>query len=161
MWITVLEPAPEPSTGCVAQETTLSTEIYSPSVAISLIMDIVDTARTVAGDSLRSVAEYRGKEYAIYFVREDVDRKNLDVDTIHQNLVLDGIGREFLEELFQAGELRCTSHQFEKALMLHFAFPENSGLFVSVDADGTVAIHELVDVCQAWREKGREGTAFE
>lgn len=124
-------------------------------------MNVVETARAVAGGSLRSVAEYREKEYIVYYVREDVDRKDLDVDKIHQNLVLDGIGREFLEDLFDAGDLQCTIHQFDEALMLHFAFPENSGLFVSVDADETVAIRELVDVCKAWFESGRDGTAFE
>jgi len=124
-------------------------------------MNVVESARSVAGDSLRSVAEYRESEYALYFVREDIDQKNLNVDKIHQNLVLDGISREFLEELFVAGDLQCTMHQFDDALMFHFAFPENAGLFVSVDADGTVALRELVDVCNAWYERGREESTFD
>ena len=124
-------------------------------------MNVVESARAVAGDSLRSVAEYRETEYALYHVRDDVDRKNLDVDKIHQNLVLDGIGREFLEDLFNAGDLNCTMHQFDEALMFHFAFPDNAGLFVSVDANSSVAIRELVDVCNGWYERGRQGSAFD
>lgn len=123
-------------------------------------MEVVDTAHTIAGDALRSVAEYREQRYEIYFVREDVDRKDLDVDKIHQNLVLDGMGREFLEELFDAGDLQCTMHQFDEGLMFHFAFPHNSGLFVSVDADEDVPVRELVEACSEWYDDGRPDSAF-
>lgn len=49
-------------------------------------MSIVEIARSVAGDSLRSVAEYRETEYEIYYIRADVDQKDLDLDemlTVH------------------------------------------------------------------------------
>lgn len=123
-------------------------------------MQVVDVAHAAAGDALRSVAEYREADYELYFVRDDLDLAVIDVDEIHQNLVLDGMGREYLEELFDAGDLQCTMHQFDEAQMFHFVFPHNGGLFVSVGADGDVPVRDLVDGCKRWYDAGRPGSEF-
>lgn len=123
-------------------------------------MQVVDVAHATAGDALRSVAEYREADYELYFVRDDLDLEVIDVDEIHQNLVLDGMGREYLEDLFDVGDLQCTMHLFDEAQMFHFAFPHNSGLFVSVGADGDVPVRDLVEGCKGWYDAGRPDSEF-
>ncbi len=104
--------------------------------------------RAQAGDALRVVAEYDRDGYDLRYVRDDVDERLDDVaDDIHRDLVLEGISRERLEDLFDAGDLRCSMHRFEEVTAFHFAEAEYAGLFVSIDSGVDVPLASFTDTC--------------
>jgi hypothetical protein len=107
----------------------------------------VDPIQRVAGDALRAVAVYDEHEPTIVYEREDVSNKPKAIDDIHQELILDGMGVEYLEDLFQVGDLKCTMHRFEEAVCIHFSRAEFNGLFVSVDTNAGVDLETLAEVC--------------
>jgi hypothetical protein len=109
---------------------------------------LVETLREHAGESLRVVAEYDRDGYEIHYVREDVGaRLEARADDIHRDLVLEGISREHLEDLFGAGDLHCTMHRFEDVTAFHFADHEHEGLFVSVDSTADLPLATFADTC--------------
>jgi hypothetical protein len=109
---------------------------------------LVDELRALAGDELRMVAEYDRDGYEIRFVRDDVSARLAEqADDIHRDLVLEGISREHLEDLFDAGDLHCTMHRFDELTAFHFAEAEYRGLFVSVDSDADVPMASFADTC--------------
>jgi len=111
---------------------------------------LVAELRDQAGDALRVVAEYDRDGYELRYVREDVDVRLTDrADAIHRDLVLEGIGREHLEDLFGAGDLRCSMHRFDEVTAFHFAEAKYTGLFVSVDSDVDLPLASFTDTC--WR----------
>lgn len=114
---------------------------------------LVDELRALAGDELRVIAEYDRDGYQIRFVRDDVSARLRDrADDIHRDLVLEGISREHLEDLFDAGNLHCTMHRFDEVTAFHFAETEYRGLFVSVDSDADVPMASFADIC--WHSLG-------
>ena len=103
-----------------------------------------------AGDALRVVAEYDREGYELHYVREGVGGRLDDrAEDIHQNLVLEGISREHLEDLFGAGDLHCSMHRFDDMTAFHFAEEEYTGLFVSVESDVDLPLASFADTC--WR----------
>ncbi|WP_336034555.1 hypothetical protein [Halobacterium yunchengense] len=112
--------------------------------------ELVDALHEHAGDALRVVAEYDRDGYDLRYVRDDVGaRLGTRADAIHRDLVLEGISREHLEGLFDAGRLHCTMHRFDQLTAFHFADAEHTGLFVSVDSDADVPLATFADAC--WR----------
>ena len=61
--------------------------------------------------------------------------------------LIEGIGYEHFEGLFQTGPLECAIYGFEKALMFHFPTGAFTGLFVSVDRDRELDIDTIIDIC--------------
>ncbi|MFB6269915.1 MAG: hypothetical protein ABEH83_08235 [Halobacterium sp.] len=111
---------------------------------------LVETLQGHAGDSLRVVAEYDRDGYEIKYARDDVGARLADVaEAVHRDLVLEGISREHLEDLFRAGDLHCTMHRFDEITAFHFPDAEYTGLFVSVDSDADVPLATFADTC--WR----------
>lgn len=112
--------------------------------------ELVAELRQQAGDALRVVAEYDRDGYDIRYVRDDVSARLAErADAIHQNLVLEGISRGHLEDLFDAGDLRCSMHRFDEVTAFHFAEAEYTGLFVSVESSADLPLASFTDTC--WR----------
>jgi len=110
--------------------------------------ELVAELQQQAGDALRVVAEYDREGYEIRYVREGVGARLDDrAEAIHRNLVLEGISREHLEDLFDAGELHCSMHRFDEVTAFHFAEREYEGLFVSVDSDVDIPLASFTDTC--------------
>jgi hypothetical protein len=109
---------------------------------------IVERVREHVGTHLRAVVTYSDTDYELIYLRSDLDDEYgvERIDRIHRELVLEGIGREYLEDLFDAGPLRCSMHGFEEAMTFHFADPD-SGLFVSVDSAAEVPLKSFVADC--------------
>ena len=109
---------------------------------------LVADLQELTGNSLRVVAEYERDGYDVRYVRDDVDtRVHERADAIHQNLVLEGISRGHLQDLFGAGDLRATMHRFEDVTVFHFAEAEYRGLFVSIDSDADLPLASFTDTC--------------
>ncbi|MBX0323411.1 hypothetical protein EGH21_10255 [Halomicroarcula sp. F13] len=111
-------------------------------------MSLVPSLRDEVGDNLRAVAAYREDTCKILYERPDVQSKPRVIDRIHQELVMEGLGTEHLEDVFDVGRLNCTVHSFEEAMCFHFVRPNISGVFVSIDPDSLLAMREFVDLCK-------------
>lgn len=112
--------------------------------------ELVTALEAEVGDRLRVVGEYSDEGYDIHYVRDDVRPKveEMDVDRIHQELVLQGLGREHLEDLFDAGNLQCSVHRFDEMTACHFLQTETTGKYVSVDSDATIEFRSFVETCK-------------
>jgi hypothetical protein len=111
--------------------------------------DPVSTLRGVAGDALRAVAAYDRDGLELRYERDDVTQKETAIDRIHEELVLQELGREYLEQLFGVGRWHCTMHRFDRATCVHYAEGEFSGVFVSVDSGADVNLERLADACHS------------
>lgn len=111
----------------------------------------VTALRSVAGDALRAVAAYDRDGLDLLYGRDDVMEKETAIDRIHEELVLQELGREYLEELFGVGRWHCTMHRFDRATCVHYAEGEFSGVFVSVDSGADVDLEKSADACHTGR----------
>ena len=118
---------------------------------ISAVMSFtpVPTLRDVAGEALRAVAAYDRDGLELLYERDDVSQKETAIDRIHEELVLQELGREYLERLFGVGRWHCTMHRFDRATCVHYAEGEFSGVFVSVDSGADVDLERLADACHS------------
>lgn len=107
----------------------------------------VKPLKAAADGALRAVAVYDRDGIDLVFERDDVAQKETAIDRIHEELVLQEIGREYLENLFRVGRWHCTMHRFENAICLHAANGEYAGAFVSVDSGAGVNLERLADIC--------------
>ncbi|NHN57754.1 hypothetical protein G9466_01510 [Halorussus sp. JP-T4] len=96
---------------------------------------------------MRVVAGYTAEGYELHYVREDIRPRveEMNTDRIHRELVLQGVGREYLEDLFDAGPLQCSVHRFEELTAYHFVRTEKTGGYVSADSDASVRLESLVE----------------
>lgn len=109
---------------------------------------LVTDLREQVGDDLRVVAEYDAEGYDAFYVRGDVTpRLERIADELHEDLVLQGIGRERLEDLFDAGDLHCSMHRFDDLMAFHFLSAAYTGLFVSVDPGMDVPLAPFAGTC--------------
>ena len=109
--------------------------------------------RAAIGDALRVVATYDRDGYDPVYVRENVaDRVDERADAVHEELVLQGIGQEYLEDLFGAGELQCSMHRFEDLTAFHFVAAEHTGLFVSLDSGADISLASFAGTCERHME---------
>lgn len=110
--------------------------------------ELVGELQELAGDALRVVATYDRAGYDVRYTREDVQgRLDRVADDVHQDLVLEGLSRQHLEALFEAGGLQCSMHRFENMTAFHFPEAEYRGLFVSIDSDADVPLASFTDTC--------------
>jgi len=110
---------------------------------------LVEALRELAGDSLRVVASYDRDGYEPMYVREGTrDRVQARAERVHDELVLQGLGRAHLEDLFGAGDLQCSIHRFDELTAFHFAAAEFTGLFVSVDSDVDLPLATFAETCK-------------
>jgi len=112
---------------------------------------LVDALQQQVGERLRVVAEYCGSEHEIFYARDDVERRlPYTADNVHEELILRGIGRDHLEEIFDAGTLHCSMHRFDELTAFHFLRDDFSGLFVSVDSDAEVDLAAFTAECKEY-----------
>ena len=110
---------------------------------------LVDALRAEVGEALRVVATYDEDGYEAFYVREDAAPRVRDrADAVHEDLVLQGLGRGHLEDLFDAGPLQCSMHRFDELTAFHFATGEFEGLFVSVDSGADVPLASFAGTCK-------------
>ena len=111
---------------------------------------VVADLRQHVDDDLRVVAEYDADGYDAFYVRRDVTPRLTQVgDELHDDLLLQGVGSERLEDLFEAGPLHCSMHRFEDLTAFHFVAAAFSGLFVSVDAGADVPLSSFAETCES------------
>jgi hypothetical protein len=118
---------------------------------------LLDALQAQAGEALRVVATYDRDGYDAFYVRDDAAaRVSERADDVHEELVLQGIGRDYLEDLFDAGDLSCSMHRFEEVTAFHFAADEYTGLFVSVDSEAEVELAAFSETCERHMADGSE-----
>lgn len=112
--------------------------------------DIVSTLQDEVGDALRSVAVYDENGYEFEFIRDDVEGTYTieEIEKVYDDLVIQGLSREFLEQLFHAGQLQCSMYGFEEATMFHFTGGDYSGLFVSIDRTRGLDLDAFISACK-------------
>lgn len=119
-------------------------------MAVEQDSGLLDALEKTVGSNLRVVAVYDRAGYDVTYTREDVgQRVKQHAEDVHDELVLQGIGRDHLEDLFRAGDLHCTMHRFDEMMAFHFAQEEYTGLFVSIDSDTSVDLNEFVETVRA------------
>lgn len=116
-------------------------------------MSLVEELRVEVGDNLRAVAAYEEDDCTLLYERDDIASKSRVIDTIHEELILEGMGTEYLESVFQVGRLNCTMHNFDEAMCFHFVRGPMRGVFISLDSDALLPLEEFVSIC---RESGLE-----
>lgn len=113
--------------------------------------DLLAAAGDRVGDALRSVASYHEKEHELQYLRDDIAESYSEdeINEVFHELVLSGIGRDYLEGIFHAGRIECMILGFEEAVMFHFAADATSGRFVSIDRDVDLNLDEFISTCKA------------
>jgi hypothetical protein len=110
---------------------------------------LIDSLQAVVEDALRVVATYDREGYdPIYVASGAEDRVRSQAEQVHDELVLQGLGRGHLEDLFAAGDLHCSIHRFDDLTAFHFASGEFSGLFVSVDSRADLPLATFSETCK-------------
>ena len=116
---------------------------------VSCSKNEINAIREEGKDSVRVIAEYDDAGYDVQYVRDDVEAKMQTVaEEIHDELVIQGMGREYLEQLFEAGELHCSMHRFDEVTTFHFLDERFTGLFASVDSGADVRLATFADRCR-------------
>ena len=111
-------------------------------------MSLVEDLLAEVGDNLRAVAVYEEHDCELVYEREDVAAKPRVIDKIHEELILEGMGTEYLESVFDVGRLNCTMHSFQEALCFHFVRGPLRGVFVSIEPDTMVPLKSFVTICK-------------
>jgi hypothetical protein len=114
-------------------------------------MSLVEDLQAEIGDHLRAVAVYHEADYEVVYERDDVATRPPAIDYIHQELIMEGMGTEHLEDVFDVGRLGCTMHSFEEAMCFHFVRGPLEGVFISVDPDALVHLETFVEICKSSR----------
>lgn len=105
--------------------------------------------REEVDDALRVVATYSRDGYDPHYVRGDVEPRVAEHgDDVHEDLVLQGLGREGLESVFDAGSLHCSVHRFDEVTVFHFVDDDYTGLFVSLDSGAGVNLTRFAERCR-------------
>ncbi len=110
-------------------------------------MALLEALQSEVGDNLRAVATYEEKEWEIIYEREDIKAKPRIFEKIHRELILEGMGTEYLEDVFDVGDLNCTMHSFEEAMCFHFVRGSMRGVFISIEPDALLPLEEFVEIC--------------
>lgn len=112
---------------------------------------LLEYLRESLGDSLRAVGRYDKEGYDPIYLREDVvdAYDSEDIEEIHHEMVLKGLGNQHLETLFKGDDLDCSIYQFEDKVRLHFVRGDYRGLYVSFDWNGSVNPSKIVERCKA------------
>jgi len=111
-------------------------------------MSLVEDLRGEVGDNLRAVAIYEEHDCALLYERDDVASKPRIIEEIHEELILEGMGTEYLEGVFDVGRLDCTMHSFEEAMCFHFVRGSMRGVFISIEPDALLPLEEFVAICK-------------
>lgn len=115
-----------------------------PSKLVASLRDEVD-------DALRTVAYYDEAKYDSLYRRSDIEIGYTPDETqaIIDDLTVQGLSRQYLEGLFNAGALECSMFHFEDALMFHFPESDRTGLFVTIDTGTNVNLDRFISICHS------------
>lgn len=104
----------------------------------------------VVGDSLRVLATHDQRVYEFQYRREDIRAGYTDEEfrQIFDDLVFQGMEREYFEQLFHVGSLECGAWGFTDAAIFYFPGEAFTGLVVSVDRDGPIDFDRLINICR-------------
>jgi len=111
--------------------------------------DITRALRAEVGDDLRIVGEYTADGYEVSYARADVESKVMGemAEQVHGECVLHGINSDYLEDLFELGELRTTAHRFRGGTVYHCVRSDLTGVIVSVESDADLGIDRFEAIC--------------
>lgn len=110
--------------------------------------ELVESIRERTGDGLRLVAIYDEDDYEAIHVRDGLASRLEELGSqVHRDLVLQGIGRQHVEEMFEGGKLRSTIQHFDDLTVFYLSTGDYSGVFVSVDADVDLSVTTFTDLC--------------
>lgn len=111
---------------------------------------LVDFLKKEVGDRLRAVGRYNKEGYDAMYIREDVAKEfsQQDIEEIHHEMVLKGLGNQHIEALFNDENLACSIYQFETSVRLHFVTEDYRGYYVSFDYDSEINPSKIVDDCK-------------
>lgn len=108
--------------------------------------DLVADARQRIGSGVRAVATYGPDEYEVLFCRRDVEAEYTGdgADVLFEDVLLQELSRDYVQSLFDAGELDATVHSFEDAIVCQF-FGPGAGVLVTYDATADVRLREFLE----------------
>lgn len=126
---------------------------------VDVNQDIPTKLQEDVGDALRVVATHDGQEYEFQYRRQDITEGYTpdEFQRIFDDLILEGMEREYFEQLFHVGALECGAWGFEEAAIFYFPAEDYSGLVVSVDRDGPIDIDGLIETCKDAVVEGSNG----
>lgn len=107
---------------------------------------LLSLVRDYFGPSLQTVTAFNTDGYAPLYFRDDVEALYSDpeLDQIFNELVLEGLGAEYFQELFHAGDLVCTMRVFEESVMFLFIDDDQSGAFVTADPETDADVLDFI-----------------
>jgi hypothetical protein len=108
---------------------------------------LVERLDRVAGPTLGTVDRYGDGGIEAVYEGVDISQKERVIDNSYQELVLQELGRTYLEHPFQVGRRHCTMRRFERAVCIHHARGKFSGTLVSVDTGADANPDRLADIC--------------
>ena len=102
------------------------------------------------GDRVRAVGTYTEDGYNAIYVRDDVSEEFTrdEIEEIHHEMVLKGLGSQRIEALFNDESLNCSIYQFENIVRLHFVHEDYRGYYVSFDYNPGTNTHKIVERCR-------------
>lgn len=112
---------------------------------------LVTALQKEVDEDLRSVIRYDEDDYDIAFIRDDVDMiyDPDEIETVIDDLRLQGWGQSYLDDVFNAGDLRCSTFAFEDAMVLLFGQNDFEGALVTYEMGAGVELDAFLDVCEA------------
>lgn len=111
-------------------------------------MSLIAELQAQVGDDLRAVATYEEADWTLQYERDDIKSKPRVFGKIHEELILEGMGTEYLESVFEVGRLNCTMHSFEEAMCFHFVRGPMRGVFISIEPEAMISLAEFVSICK-------------
>lgn len=111
---------------------------------------LVEYLRDEVGEKLRAVGRYDEDGYEILHIRDDVAQEfsEADIEQIHHEMVLKGLGNQHIESLFNDEPLNCAIYQFASSVRLHFVHEDYRGVYVSIDYDGDINPSRIAERCR-------------
>ena len=131
-----------------ARETIVLAIIFILFIALLISMSLVEDLQAEVGDDLRAVAAYEEDDCMLLYERDDVAAKPRIIDKIHEELILEGMGTEYIEGVFDVGRLSCTMHSFDEAMCFHFVRGSMRGAFISIEPDALLPLEQFVNICK-------------
>ena len=110
---------------------------------------LVSELQDLTDEGLRVVVQFDQEGYEPVYVRDDMSQRIEELaDDVHEELVLQGIGRVHVEDIFEAGALHCSAHHFEDLIAFYLAMGESEGVFLTVDSTAEVPLTRFTERCK-------------
>ncbi len=112
---------------------------------------LVEYLKEEIGEELRAVGSYDQDGYYTIYFRDDVAEEfsKDDIEKIHHEMVLKGLGNQHIESLFNDEELNCSIYIFDSVIRLHFVYEDYRGCYISFDFDDRIDTSEIVNGCRS------------